>query len=135
MKRQAKAGGEIGANGEAYKGGQFIAEHPDTEKGRKRPTSRGKKQIAPYVWELPPSPAHFPLMDLAWGIGSKWVEFGVTIQWDDEEAQRIAWNMWRSSLDAKHDMAQGFIVDRLEMIARYNRGERWLDTSGLPLAD
>ena len=51
-KRQAKKGGEIGANGEFYKGGSFIAESAETIKGK----ITGKKysvrsvEIAPFKY-------------------------------------------------------------------------------------
>lgn len=32
MAYKAKSGGEIGANGEFYKGGQFVADNPNTAK-------------------------------------------------------------------------------------------------------
>ena len=57
MNRQAKAGGEIGVNGEFYEGGQFLPSSENTIKGAQKPTiSKGKKfEVAPYVWE--PAPA------------------------------------------------------------------------------
>jgi hypothetical protein len=52
---RAKAGGEIGVNGERYEGGQFL---PSTTLPKQAPTSRkagtGKREIAPYVWEVAP---------------------------------------------------------------------------------
>ena len=52
---RARAGGEIGVNGEHYEGGQFL---PSTTLPKQAPTSRkagtGKREIAPYVWEVAP---------------------------------------------------------------------------------
>lgn len=53
--RQAKAGGEIGKNGEFYKGGQFLPSSENTIKGaQKTQPPTGKQLIAPYVWEVAP---------------------------------------------------------------------------------
>ena len=41
---KAIAGGEIGANGEFYKGGQFVADNPDTIKGNGY-TPRGPRKV------------------------------------------------------------------------------------------
>jgi hypothetical protein len=47
--RQAQAGGEVGANGEFYAGGQFIAT-VDRPKGKAKPRKPRKVQIAPGGW-------------------------------------------------------------------------------------
>lgn len=48
---KAIAGGEVGANGEFYKGGQFVADNADTIKGDGyRPRGPRKVCIAPYQW-------------------------------------------------------------------------------------
>lgn len=53
-KTRAKKGGEIGANGEFYKGGTFIAK-TDRPKGQPvRHKKTGKQEIEPFVWVLPP---------------------------------------------------------------------------------
>ncbi len=49
MAHNAKAGGEIGANGEFYKGGQFVADS-DHPKGCAAPHGRHKIMTAPYYW-------------------------------------------------------------------------------------
>ena len=51
---QAKKGGEVGTNGEFYRGGLFL---PSTEKPKRHGSVKfqGKKEIAPYVWEVPPA--------------------------------------------------------------------------------
>ena len=53
---RAKAGGEIGVNGEFYKGGQFLPSSEMTIKGAQKIIIRKgtKKEIAPYVWEKCP---------------------------------------------------------------------------------
>lgn len=54
MPIQAKKGGEIGANGEFYKGGAFIAT-TDRPKGQptKKYKSTGKQLIDYYTWGIP----------------------------------------------------------------------------------
>lgn len=52
--RQAKAGGEVGANGEWYKGGQFIATI-DRPKGMAGAAAKPRKvQVEPYTWQTVP---------------------------------------------------------------------------------
>lgn len=46
----AKKGGEFGANGEWYKGGQFVADCEDTIKGKYSPKGPRKVCVAPYEW-------------------------------------------------------------------------------------
>lgn len=66
---QARRGGQVGVNGEFYAGGQFL---PSTEapkgpaKGARKP---GKQEVAPYVWELPPTPGARAI----WGQINAWV--------------------------------------------------------------
>lgn len=52
--KRAKAGGEIGPNGQEYKGGAFIAT-TTSPKGQKDKKARtGRQEIAPGVWEVAP---------------------------------------------------------------------------------
>ena len=54
MTIQAKKGGELGANGEYYKGGQWINTVEENPKGSSISVKRGKSkkcEIAPYVWQ------------------------------------------------------------------------------------
>lgn len=50
MAHNAKAGGEIGANGEFYKGGQFVADSADTVKGKYLASGPRKICVEPYKW-------------------------------------------------------------------------------------
>ena len=53
MAHNAKSGGEIGANGEFYKGGQFVADCPDTVKGMRYIAKNPRKiEIEPRKWIL-----------------------------------------------------------------------------------
>lgn len=53
---RAKVGGEVGMNGEWYKGGQFL---PSTmlPKGtqKKNKKGSGKQEVAPYDWQVAPA--------------------------------------------------------------------------------
>jgi len=65
--RRAKAGGEIGANGEHYKGGAFIA-NTDAPKGKTRKhTKTGKREVAPYTWEMQPTADHRAIFSMIAG--------------------------------------------------------------------
>lgn len=50
MAHNAKKGGEIGANGEYYKGGQFVADSANTVKGKYLSRGPWKICIEPYKW-------------------------------------------------------------------------------------
>ena len=52
---QAKKGGEIGLNGEFYKGGQFLPSSENTIKGEHKVLVTGKREIMPYTWEVQPA--------------------------------------------------------------------------------
>lgn len=58
--QRAQVGGQIGANGEWYEGGEFIATTDAAKLAKKLAADTakymGKKQeIAPYIWALPPT--------------------------------------------------------------------------------
>lgn len=117
MAHNAKAGGEIGANGEFYKGGQFVADNPNTNKGSGNQKKKPRKiEIEPYKWILA-EPNVFPIIPKA-GVGrvSKFKRVG---GWNDfselelcENAEELCrlngWNM------------EEFIT----FIGKYNKGER-----------
>ena len=116
MAHKAKAGGEIGANGEFYKGGQFVADNPNTAKGSNHKKSRHKIQIEPYKWVVVDAD-EFPTMGAA-GIGTVatfvqangWKDYSEIALTDNAEwlCNRNGWNL---------DEIKNFI-------ARYNAGER-----------
>jgi hypothetical protein len=57
MKGRAKAGGEIGKNGEFYQGGQFLPNTTMGKQGRQNRKKSGrprKSEVAPYQWEETP---------------------------------------------------------------------------------
>ncbi len=54
---RAKKGGELGANCEYYKGGQFLNTIEENAKGEARKAKLGsrKQEIEPYVWAVAPA--------------------------------------------------------------------------------
>jgi hypothetical protein len=68
---QAKIGGEIGVNGFAYKGGQFLPStqaEPGKWKIGKKWVKSGRALVAPGVFEMQPTPFSRSLFELA-GVG------------------------------------------------------------------
>ena len=101
--RRAKTGGEIGANGEEYKGGQFIA---NTDKPKSKPVKKsGKQCIELYKWEVP-----------AEGMWSVWDRilhaFG---GWEDYSTKKkiIVHPQYENTPSGK-------------MVELWNKGQRWL---------
>jgi len=58
-RRRAKKGGEVSpVNGKFYKGGWFMPDKIDGGGADKPKKKTGKIEVAPYVWEVPPTPEH-----------------------------------------------------------------------------
>ena len=112
MAHKAMRGGEIGANGEFYKGGQFVADCPNTAKGRNANTSRTHKiEIEPYKW-IAANHEEKSIMRAVVGTVASWVgERGGVIALRDDAAEICARNGW--NFEAARDL-----------VARYNAGER-----------
>lgn len=72
MTRQAKAGGERGANGEWYEGGKFINSIPENPKREGSAPARkpGKRQIEPYVWVVTDRRPIFSIV----GAGAEYID-------------------------------------------------------------
>ena len=69
---RAKKGGEIGANGEWYDGGKFIAT-TDHAKVRGSKASKSRKlEIRPYVWVESPGPEYRAICSMLGGIDFKY---------------------------------------------------------------
>ena len=113
MTRAAK-GGERGANGEWYKGGQFlntVAENPKREGSNNRKPS-GKQEIAPYEWAVAPEGKRSLYRRIA-GIFGR-VENGVAVLRND------------SGLQATLDYCGVSLEQAKSLIDRWNAGERWI---------
>lgn len=135
--RRAKVNGEIGANHEAYKRGQFIATSPETIKGalakvkRLGATGDSKQQIEPYKYEF------VPLGKKA--LMSQWSTSFV--QWDPANmgkvrplavADSMFTQMW--NVAPQNVAKERRILERKqkEFCARWNKGERILDILAEP---
>lgn len=116
MAHKAKAGGEIGANGEYYKGGQFVADSPDRVKGAAPVRTSHKIEIEPYNWVVA-AIDEFPVMALAkagacsrFKKANGWKDYSeLTLCANAEELCRL--NKWN-------------IEEIASAIDRYNNGER-----------
>lgn len=109
--QRAKAGGEIGANGEFYEGGKFIAttDHAKRKSAAKRAT--GRQQVEPGKWEVPPTGMR--------SIYSRWSGL-----WSNAGSGRV---MLNPSANADY-----WGADQLQQAAawaaKYNAGERFYTT-------
>jgi hypothetical protein len=111
MKTRANKGGEIGANGEFYKGGRFINTIAENAKKEgSKPRKPRKVQIAPYVWVVSDAAPLFGMVGTVAGyidrsnpaLGIKPDAAGVAYYGDDYHGRTVA-----------------------EQCDRYNAGERW----------
>ena len=117
---RAAKGGEIGINGEHYEGGQFLPNSRTRAKGSNRPRTTGKRQIAPYVWEIAPSPSHFSIFDLI--SNARCAMRNAVWEWDGDAIKVLR-------TDEADYISHGFYVPLYDLIAAYNAGSRWVDTS------
>ena len=117
MAHHARRGGEVGANGSHYKGGQFVNDSGVEERRAKRERERYLslgQEVAPGVRELPPSAdvrsiflrlsGVCPFNRLAHGFGPV------------PEA-------YAAFLADRHGSAA--VAELEDLRARYNRGDRW----------
>lgn len=110
IKSRASKGGEIGANGEFYKGGQFIAKTDAPKKRSVKRTGTGKQQVEPYKWEVAPEGKKSLFAMLA----------GMEI------FNRAEMNFSFNS-ELRLDFALPEVVEkRMARIAAFNSGERWI---------
>jgi len=106
---RAKKGGELGANGEWYEGGKFIA---TTERPKSQVKIRGarKVEIEPCQW-----------------VESAGVSIYSEIKWDVKITNGTAVTHSMSFRGYDGDTLPADVVAaKLELIAKYNRGERWV---------
>ena len=116
--RRAKTGGEVGANGDLYRGGEFIANTPMPKVARRKATTSTRRfEIAPYTHEVAPSGDVCPIYPMLKGcvLNGGWDAEKRTceIEWCEDFA-RI---QWRDSPEE--------IPESREMFNRYKNGERW----------
>jgi hypothetical protein len=109
---RAKRGGEIGRNGEEYRGGQFL---PSTDRPKVQSSKRlgvGRREIEPFVWEEPPTPNSYPIYSLA---GTR-----ATLE---RETGRLVPHL--PGIVYYGPTAWGYAIE--ELCDRYNAGERWVE--------
>ena len=116
MSGQAKGGGEQGINGEWYIGGQFMPNSTQTVKGQQNGAkSQGKArkvETAPYFWDVAPE-----------GKCSIWAMVaGIVAKYNHESG--LLEYAGNSKALAFYGMTQ---VQALDLIDRWNAGERWTD--------
>lgn len=122
--RRAKTGGEVGANGDFYRGGEFIANTPLPKMPRcKVPSStRRRWEVAPYTREVAPSGDVRPI----YGALSGCVQHG---DWNAEE--KTASIVWREDFaKIQHRDSPEEIPKNRELFNRYQNGERWYKPEG-----
>lgn len=120
-KRQAKKGGEYGANGDFYQGGQFIntVEQNPKGSGSSRPFNARKKQVAPYTWIMEPSE----------GLRSIFTYLNGTVTRINEDDEMYVVTGLGDSPEWLV-INFGSTVERIaELVKMYNAGERWVSFS------
>lgn len=120
---RAPKGGVIGPNDEFYKGGAFVASTTMpkmTPQDRKRSQYlKSRQEVAPGVYENPPSPDHFSVYRAA-GVG-------VTSRLD-RSTGKLSRNenfrgMTGNGFDFTAPYHSGYSAD--DLIDKYNSGEKW----------
>jgi hypothetical protein len=108
--KRAKAGGELGANGEWYEGGKFINTIPENAKreGSKRSKPR-KVQVEPFAWVTVNEWRQSIYTKLA-GVYGKVVDGKMVLNVNPQTLTHF-----------------GDTMEEVERLAeRYNAGERWV---------
>lgn len=108
---RAIKGGEIGMNGEAYEGGQFLPNTTLGKMGKKaRAAATRKVEIAPYTYEIAPEGKSSIYRRIA-GTTAQWKVFG-------KEFQPFWPYLSQQSQEAQDEA--------VKLIALWNAGERWI---------
>lgn len=101
---RAKVGGEIGANGEWYEGGKFIATRDNAKRAAAERKAMGRKwEIAPFEYATPPSPTARAIFgQLAFFCFDRSTNtFGEMVGTPDAPAEQIAkWHALRDAFNA-----------------------------------
>ena len=109
---RAKVGGEFGANGAWYEGGKFINTVPENEKRQKAKRHKpcGKREVAPYTWEIQPYEGAIAIFPQLSGI----------------EIFNRSSGKFSLNPDLREDFAtpEG-VSNRMAKIEAYNSGTRW----------
>lgn len=111
--KHAKAGGEIGTNGEFYEGGKFM---PSTtlpkQEAAKRKAASKKQEIALYTWEVAPEVG-------MWSIWPRAVVYAMPIREGRTIVRLEPYMPAFSKLDPELQQRYAALMER------WNNGERW----------
>lgn len=108
--RRAKAGGEFGANGDWYEGGRFINTIPENQKAKgSHRVKAAKQEIEPFKWVVPQEGQNSIYRKFSGNWGK--VIDGVAVVNADDRTLRFC--------GVSREEADG-------LVARWNRGERWM---------
>jgi hypothetical protein len=113
MQKRAMAGGEIGMNGESYKGGEFL---PNTQlasqhKDRKIAAKARKMEYEPYKWDFAPVAGMIAIYPQLSGNYGKYNRAANTFE---------VFTPYVSNLPADQQ------AKATDLVNRYNAGERWI---------
>lgn len=114
---KAVKGGEVGVNGEFYKGGRFLPNNPDRAKVEgSAPRKARKIEIEPYKWIAAPAGfvALFGMLDQRAAYDRTTNTFGAV---EENYLRHTCRNMTAAELEAEERRV-------LTLAAAYNRGER-----------
>lgn len=147
---RAKKGGEIGLNGETYKGGQFLPSSEKTVKGSisvRIPKGTGKKEIAPYTWEVAPADDMLSIYDRIThctldnrreckyikGLGFEGFRFTEVLKTFSPSVGKYPqdWDFKREQWKTK-EYSEEWIEFISGLMERFNAGERWYPLSEDP---
>lgn len=111
MDGRARKGGQIGRNGEAYKGGQFLPSTtlPKTQRERR---GGGRVLVAPFEWAVAPEGKR-SIFDLLGPLAAR--------DWARRDAVVLTLNS--DAVACYGATVRGY--DAAELVDRFNRGERW----------
>lgn len=142
---QAKAGGELGINGEWYEGGQFLPNYETTIKGAVKVTilKGTKKEVAPYVWEAAPADDMISIYDRITHTafdnrkecnfvkGQGFVGFKFT-ECDKTFFPSVGCKFDRYGNPVAEQRTPEWVAWVEGLIKRFNNGERWFSLSEDP---
>lgn len=112
QKRAAK-GGEVGANGEWYEGGKFIATTERKKTEGSKPRGTGKVEIAPGVYEVAPEGMKSLYRMIGLGIYGVW----------DRASEKIVINPRAETIMHKNNISRESVQ---ALIDQWNSGQRWV---------
>lgn len=123
MQPRAKPGGEIGANGEWYEGGKFIATTDHAKSAGKGRKATGRQEIEPYKWEVPPEPGMRSIWRALSVFGCKLPDGRLGLN------PSISDHTWRYYHGDDPVLVEKAKAHFQTLADRFNAGERWFKDS------